>query len=1124
MLGTALADRKKYLYRPLIDTSLKHPERIYKVIVPEQATLQVQKELVCLHPGHTLTNIDVLSFDRFAFRIIEELNISLPAILDDTGKAMILRKTAEGQKDKLEVYSANLNRSGFIGELKSQLSEFLQYGIKREQLEEVANSLQSSALLKQKLKDLSVLYAQFEQDLEGAYITTEELLPTLCQLIPKSEMIQKTYFVLEGFTGFTPVQFELLYLMLKYSKGILACVTIGAGENIHEQVAEHDLFYMSHNMVRQLEELAKKSAVKIEADIWMKENSELPEELFHLERNLFRYPSYSYHSKTNVINSICGANPAEEIEAVLRQIQFLLKEKGFRYRDIAIVTGDLESYGEIAKHCFERADVPLFLDRNKDLTSNPLIELIQSVLEAIDKNFSYDTIFRYLRNCLSGISRDDVDVLENYCLALGVRGRSKWKKQWNYVYENLTEEELEQINKLREKVWNPLENLDKEMRKKRGTVLEKTEALYYFLKQLGVEEQIQVMANTFEEEKEFLLQREYEQVYGKVIALFDQLVQLMGQDEITLDDYRDILKSGFENLQVGLIPPSVDRLIMGDLQRTRLSDVKALFVVGVNEGIVPKTGEKGGLLSELDREQLQRLKIELSPTSKQEGFFQKYYLYLMLTKPTHYLCLSWSRSTTDGKQARPSYLIHMMKKMFPLMTQQEGQPRGLEGVISPKLAIPFLIQGLREGKEQPQNSWWRELYGWYLRHGFEEKLEHLADAMFLSYQGETLNKRVARELVGTVPLNSVTRLERFAACQYAYFLAYGLGLRSRKEYELAAMDYGTIFHSALDLYFKKMSQNGTNLKTTAEEKRKEWVKQSIQEITENYNNTIMQSSARNAYLKERMEQMLDTTVWALTEQMNRGDFEMAGSEVVFSEKDNLPSMELTLADGMKMTLQGKIDRLDISEEDKNLLVKIIDYKTGNSTLDMTKFYYGLQLQLLVYMAAAMEMEQKKNPEKSVIPAGFYYYNIKNPLVEQPDSGNLEDVASEILDSLKLTGLTNASPGVIQKLDHSMEGKSKVIDKLGSRNPEVAEEADIKHMCKYALDKATEIGSDLVQGEINALPYEYKNNRPCKYCEFCGVCGFDSSIEGYRYRRLKTFTPDELWDVLNKRYEEEGGDK
>lgn len=1120
MVGTALADRRNGLYLPLIQASQKHPDRNYRVIVPEQATLQVQKELVCLHPGHVLTNIDVLSFDRLAFRIIEELHISLPAILDDTGKAMILRKSAEMQKTSLEVYSANLNRSGFIGELKSQLSEFLQYNIGSEQLSRVAEEMPSSALLKQKLQDLAVLYRQFEQDLEGAYITTEELLPTLCQLIPQSNMIAKCEFVLDGFTGFTPVQFKLLELLLQYSPNVTVTMIMGNDRKNGQPMSEHELFYMSYHMAQKLQEMAKKAGVLVKPHHFMKEKEHLPKEIYHLERNLFRYPSHPYMSPTDVIATICAANPMQEMEAVLRQIQILLKEKGYRYRDIAIVTGDLESYGEIAKHCFARADVPLFVDQNKGLMGNPLTDLIQSVLEVVRKQFSYDTMFRYLRNCLSGMKREDVDTLENYCLALGIRRRSKWKKEWTFRYDTMDEKELEQINGLRKKVWDTLEELDAVLRNKNSTVREKTQILYQFLQKSNVEEQLKHMADGFEQEKEFLLQREYEQVFEAVVNLLDQLVQLMGEERITLDDYCDILKSGFENLQVGLIPPSVDRLILGDLQRTRLGEIKALFVVGVNDGVVPKTANKGGLLSELDREQLQQMKLELSPTQRQEGFFQKYYLYLMITKPSEYLCLSWSRNTSDGKQMRPSYFIHLMKTLFPHAREWDAEAHGIEGVISPKLAIPYLIEGWREGMKENKEIWWQELYRWYLRHGWRAQLEKLADAMFLSYQEESLTSRLARELVGTVALNSVTRLERFAACQYAHFLAYGLGLRSRKEYELAAMDYGSIFHSALDTYFRKMSENGKTLRSMNEEERKQWVGESIREVTENYNNTIMQSSAHNAYLGERMEQMLDRTVWALGEQMKCGEFETVGSEITFSAKDHLSGMELELADGLKMQLQGKIDRLDISEQEQELLVKIIDYKTGTSSLDMTKFYYGLQLQLLVYLAAAMEMEQKQHPDKEIIPAGVYYYNIKDPVVEQPKSGEVQDIEDERLEALKLKGLTNANPSVIQKLDSTMAEKSKVIDKLGGRNQDIADETDIRHMCRYALDKAREIGTDLVRGNIHVDPYEYKGKRPCAYCEFRGVCGFDSAVQGYHYRRLKNFTPDELWDVLKERYEEE----
>lgn len=1132
IFGSSISRKSEVIFREALQEAEQNTEQLWQIVVPEQSTLVVQKQVLELTRNLGLMQVDVVSFNRLAYRVMEDVSQHTKGILDDTGKSMLLRKIAGEVADSLELFGGNLSRRGFIGQLKSMLSEFLQYGIESKQLEGVIEQLEDQPLLQHKIRDLGKIYQTFRNRMKGDVITAEELLPQLCQWVPDSEYVKHSVFILDGFTGFTPVQYQLLELLMVHGKDVKVILNMDTRENPYKITGMQELFYMSKQVVSKLSALADKLQVKIKPAVMIEECRPVAASLAELEHRLFRYPLKPYGEKADAIHLHQAKNPEEEVRYVLMQVLSCIRQ-GYRYRELAVICSDMNVYAPVIEKWFGRAELPMFLDRKKTLMDNPLVELIRSALEVVEKNYAYESVFALLRNSLIPLNRYEVDCLENYVKALGIHGR-KWHQLWERTYRGMPKdstEELVVLNVLRQQVLDWLEPLAQVFVKKHN-VKEVTRVLYQFLSALTVQEQLADKAAWFEEQGELLFANEYRQCFDKVLGLLEQFTLLMGEDILPLTAYQEVLEVGFENLQVGLIPPAIDRLVIGDLMRTRLDGVKVLFMLGCNDSLIPAAGEKHGLLSDLDRELLKKVDIELAPTGREDGFSEKYYLYLTMTKPSDHLYLLWSGVSGEGKAMRPCYLVGQLQKLFPkaLQTGQDSLSP-TERIWQPEESLEVLIEGMRNYQKGSQETWWRDLYSWYRRHeGYENRLEHALAGLFAAYRQEHLSPEVSARIFGVRPLNSVTRLEAFSACAYAHFLTYGLGLAERQEYELDAMDYGNIFHESIETFFQILKAHDTDWESISEEERLQYVQESVGKVTEDYGNTILKSSARYRYLVGRLERMTEKTIWALTRQLQAGSFQPEGSEVDFSAETNTPGMALAVNPGITMKLHGRIDRMDLAHTEDSVYVKIIDYKSGATVFDLTKLYYGLQLQLILYLSAALELTQKANPDKKAIPAGVYYYNIKNPVVEKPQTGQSPEdllfaVEQSVLEELRMNGLSNASPEVLQLIDHTEAKKSAVIKNLtrdASGSPAgtslVAAGEEMEQLCRYSKKKATTLCREMLSGEIPVNPYSYKDQTGCDYCSYKGICGFDTGVPGYRYRKLQPLTSEEVLTLIQEQEE------
>lgn len=1121
--GGAGAGKTEYIYKKIIDESLREPERQFFVIVPEQATMQAQKDIIRLHPHHGTMNIDMASFQRLAYRIFGELSIPQPEVLDDTGKTMVLRKLAGERKKELAAFSSHLNQAGFIGEVKSMLSEFYQYGVTPEILKEQTGKEGMSRILVRKLEDMHVIYEAFRSFTKERYITMEEVLDVLCTVVGRSELLRDSVVVLDGYTGFTPVQYRLIGLLLKICKDVYVTVTAADGF-LDGPGNEADLFDMSRKMAGKLKTLAEENGVDVCEDMKLCERP-LPRflrnpSLDYLERTMFRYPYQPFEEEPRGIQLVQAENPADEIDFVVNRIHQLVKRENYRYREIAVVCGNLPGYAKEILHQFEENEIPFFLDEKRDVSGNPFIRLMKAALEVVRKGFDYESMFQYLRTGLVTDEIEKVDRLETYVRAMGIRGFAKWSESWERTFEGGGRLNLVELNAFRSEILAPLVIFKELLAQQTCTVARTTAALVQLLETLGIERKLADRAKWFKENGMEKEAREYGEIYGLVMELFERLHDLLGEEVISRREYLEILNAGFAELKVGMIPAGADRVVAGDLKRTRLSGIRALFFVGVNEGVVPADTSKGGILTEQERETLKRNSLELAPTAREEGFMQRFYLYLAMTKPSDLLTISWTALSAEGKTMRPSGIISQIQKRFPLLNVKAAAEEK-EGTISFRAAGKAVIAWLQDPDNMDKNPQFMELYRYLAKNGNKaDEMKRLAEACAYSYEESGIGREAARELYGRILNGSVTRMEGYAACAYAHFLSHGLELKKRREYELDLSDMGNLFHRSIDLFFNEVRERGLDFRTIEEKERRKLVKTIVGRVAYEYRNTIMKSSARNSYLEKKVEWITDRTIRALIYQIQKGDFEPEEFEVDVTTR-------IPLRGGEALNLRGRIDRLDTFEDEDHVYVKIMDYKSGSTSFDLALLYHGLQLQLVVYMDAALQLEHHKKPGKEAIPAGIFYYHIDDPVVERPEAEGEAAVEADILKKLRMNGLVNSSLDVIGHLDREIVKESDVIPValkdgyIVDSKSSVAGGDRFKKLSGFVNNSLKVMGEEILDGNTAVNPYKQGQRTACDYCPYHSICGFDLKTQGFGFRKFKSMKAEQIWNEIEKT-ESEGG--
>lgn len=1143
-VGSSGTGKTTELYEMVIRQSQENPDKNYLVIVPEQFTLQTQKELVIRHPNKGIMNIDVLSFLRLAFRVFEELGTAPGLVLEDMGKSLIVKKLLMEHKTELQYFAANITRQGFAEEMKSVLSELLQYGIGEEELEEMLSAAEDSTIpaLNRKLHDVALIYRAFREFLAERFVTTEGIFELLAEKIENSEIVRGAVVVLDGFTGFTPSQYPLLRALLRHAEQVYVSVTMDredAGRVIrNEEYGKHRLFYTGYKTMETLRKLAVEAGCDVEEERLLPEcEDRLPYRFFHapalahLEKQLFRYPNKQFAEvPKEVILWNCSA-PKDEVLATVCEIKRLV-QAGLRYKDIAVVTGDIAGYADLLMRYFDEAGIPGFEDCKRGILSNPLIEMLRSLLDLSEGNFSYDQVFRWIKNPFSGIRDEECDLLENYVLAYGIRGKAMWEKQWNRLPEKLRrkasedpavqaavekeiakqKEKLERINGVRARVMDTLNPLLMVLRSKDATAGERIRALRSYLADNRIEEKLEQMTQTLSEGETTRLNRmlvkEYEQVFRQTDDIFARVEELLFEEQLSEKEFREILETGFSEAEVGVVPPGRDQVVVGDIERTRLQDIKVLFFLGVNEGIIPISSNNGGILSDSDREFFQERSIELAPTAREKIYTAEYYLYLNMTKPSRTLYVSYANKDAEGKELRASYLIGKLKGLYPKLTAYNpAHCKDCFTILGADRGRSSLVAAMREYREGDGEFDDVELLR--VMADAEVNIEEIAERVFFRPAGQKLEAEQVQRLYGDELRGSVTRLERYAQCALSFFLEYGMKLEEREVYRLSMPELGSMFHEALELFSKKLKEDKKQWAVLTDEEQLYYTEEATKRAVAAYRSEKLQEEdKRTEYMIERVKQTVLRTVSTIREQLKNTSFTPERFEADFSYQ----------APGL--SFNGKIDRVDLYEDAENCYVKIMDYKSGNMKLDLNKLNHGLQMQLGLYLDAVITELKKEKPEKNIIPAAMLYYHIFNPIVERSGASD-----TEIMKELRPTGLINKEKTVLKHLDSELlpdttsavDVYSDAAGLRGSVNAKylpvrtkkegdlyesetLVEQAYFDAMRQHLKDKVNSYKDEIRDGNAGANPYRYRDEYACEYCKFKTVCSF-GSLSGKEERKL-----------------------
>ncbi|MCQ2537485.1 MAG: PD-(D/E)XK nuclease family protein [Lachnospiraceae bacterium] len=1099
ILGTVGSGKTTFLYDQVIRMAGDNPATTYYFIVPEQFSIKTQYDLVTRHPDGGILNIDVTSLARLADKAFNVLHGEKPEFLPEIGKSMIIKKVLSDSKDNLKLYARNAGRAGFVEQAKALISELLQYNVSEEELYNMASDMDESPL-KHKLEDAYTLYSGFTSHLGKNVHTAEGLYDAFAEVAERSGILKNSVIILDGFTGFTPSQYELLRCFMRQCEEVFISFTADETALSGIELKDFDLFRISQQSIQKVMQLADEVGCDIRENIVTSyDNPDRKKSLKALEKSLFRYN----RKKTDADDSIHiygAADSMEEVVYAASEIERLIRTGHYRYKDIGVVVSDMDVYGEPLGKELDRIKAKYFLDRKKSLGENECSALIALILKIMEKGADTDLFVSFAKSSLSGISHEEACILENYCLAFGIKG-SRFKRKFEKDYEKQYGASVLKAcdaEPVREKIMKTLSPL---LACKESTAGALTEKIMDLFGRLNLEKKLEERALQMEESGDRLRKKEYLKVYESVMDILSQLNEYLGGEVMSVREYREVLTAGLAEARVGLVPEGSEQIVIGDIERTRLKDIKVLFLLGANDGKLPKAAAANGILSEYDKEELIKIGMELSPGMLRKVGRDRFYTYLALAKPTEQLYISYCLVGDDNTEYKPSQVLNRIVGLYNNLSILKASD------------LPETTRLLRNdlGRKEQLS---------------EKRTENVKAMETAEPKIEKLSEQTAEALYGEKISGSISCLETYAKCPFRFFLNYGLRLSVRDEFMLENSDFGNVAHEALENYGRILQEQGFNWFSISDEDRSRIITECAGQAIESYNNGIFASSGKNQVVSARVAELLTITVEQLTQHLAGSDFEPFTFEHSFRVENE------------DFTLKGKIDRIDVCRKEGVESVKVIDYKSSAHTFDITKLYYGLSLQLPVYMQQAQKIEELKGMR----PAAMLYNHILNPIVNAPDpmleeESKEDKIRAEIAKEFKATGVVNKDFEIIKSLDHSFvdaagtlkESVSSEKIPVGTKKggdftagSKVISDEDFGLLCTMAEAKMKNQVKAIKKGSCGITPVaEGGAITGCGYCDYKSVCGFDVH-NGGKARALRKYSPEDIWIKLKGTQEEQNG--
>lgn len=1179
IFGRAGTGKSTYCLDQIVEESKRDPLGTPLILlVPEQATHQMEMRLAKTPELGGILRAQVLSFRRLGWRIFSETGGGQKTILGDMGKRMLLRRLLLQYKPQLQIFARSATRPGMADLLAQMIREFKIYRIAPEDLRSIQDS---NSIFTQKLQELALLYDEFNHALGSNILDPDDELEIVARKIPFSPSLQNSTVWIDGFKGFTPQELYVVEYILRTAQDVILTLPLdpafirrqGSLSFLSEEGTfkpGEEFFAGPWRTYQSLIQIARETVTPILDPIFLEKAHRFRNpELSFLEKHYFTYPTLSYPQKGEEvaeegfkgIHLFSAVNRREEVHGVARELRRLAREEGLRWSNMAVVTRDLTAYQETIQHVFNDYDLPFFLDNKRPILHHPLLEFLISVIEVAQKNWAYEPLFRALKTGFFSLAQDSLDRLENYCLAYGIRGEA-WTsgKEWNYQSrwqagdqkaKLQAEKEHEiRINATRQTVlfslqpfveavtaFEPLPSDDS----KRISVRSVTEALYNLLVQLNVPDSLEHWATQARDSGNLAEARLQEQIWDAVIEVLDEMITGLGEESLELQDYALILSSGLENLKLGLIPPGIDHILVGSLDRSRNPEIRILFLLGANEGILPARPVSEGVLDSEERAHLEQLGLTLAPKGKAQLYEEQFFIYTGLTQARDQLYVSYPLTDEEGKGLTVSPVVTRIRTLFPELHEQYlgNSHDELELLSHPQPLLPtYATQLLQLRQHKALSPMWQAVQVWYNNASeYHWQVKLLEAGVSAENHEEKLPKPLARRLYGKRLLASVSRLEEFARCPFAHYSKYGLKLKERPIYQLASPDMGQFFHAVLRDFGEKVRQE--NLDWGAMSKEDSWniVSELAETIAPRLQNEILLSNARYRYLKHKLKRTVHHAVRVLGEHAQKGSFVPIQLEVSFGPGKTIPGIEVPLQEGNSLLLRGQIDRVDAAVLGGNVYLRILDYKSRQKHVSLDHIYYGLDLQLLAYLDAALqgaevlletlpsEQLESSNPQSlemlPVSPAGFLYFPVIEPQLDSKTLLSTEEVEAKRITAVKVKGFLLANRQVLEAMDQTLStGQSDLLGIKLTQKMEFRKNANVltndqfsllrEHLHTYLQNS----GEEILSGNISISPYRQGKENACQYCEFKPVCHFDSFLPENQYRDLRALKEPEVWDLID----------
>ena len=1098
-----------------IKRNIDNKEKVY-IITPEQYSFTAEKKLLEKLNSKSSLQAEVLTFARMAYRVKQEVGGVTKQSLSKAGRAMLIYDILEKEKNNLTFLGKSKQNIELV---ETQLTELKKHSISVEMLSKTIENIESR-YLKEKLKDIKKIYEKHENRLEGKYIEENDKLDILAYQLDNTDLFKDVIFYIDEFTGFTKQEYNIIKKLLKKAKQVNITITtddLDMGSNI-----EQDLFYSNKQTADKLLYLARSQEVECEKTVFLNKTYRFKnDELKHLEENIQKIPYRIYDKEVKNLSIFLAKNPYSEVEEVAKQIVKLVKNQSYRYKDIVVMTKQIDIYASLCKAIFNFYNIPVFLDEKKELSQNEFAKYLLALLEIYSTNWSYEAVIEYMKIGYLDITKEEIYEFENYTRKWGIKGSKWYRNDWDF--KNQTEEEQEKAKRMeliRDKVINPLLSL-KENLKGSKKVEQINKELYTFFIENQIKEKIEQKQKMLEEQGKVELAKEQELAWNIIIQTLEEVNNLFGEDSISFEKYRELLKTGLTQVGLGKIPQTQDQVIVGNMDRTKSNTVKAIFVLGVNDGIFPTVQKEEGFLNDEDRKNLKTEGIELAKGTLENLYEDNLNIYKSLTIAEEKIFFSYCSSNSEGAALRPSTYITKLKKIFPNIKEKSDLISNSFSIINENNAFDELIQNLRKQKdgEDIDDTSYILLEYFESKEEWKEKLENAKRALYYNNEVENITKENIDKLYGNTLVTSISKLEQYRSCPFSYYLKYGLKLKEVEEYKMQSIDTGNFMHEVIDTFFSIIREEELEIKELEDEQIKNIIEKIIDEKLGLCKYYIFTSSDRFKILTNKLKRVVMQSIKYIIEELRNSDFKVFANELEFKKGKQYKPITISLDDGKKVEITGKIDRVDLAKTSEGKYIRIIDYKSSVKSIDLNQVVAGLQIQLLTYLDAACKIEE-------VMPAGVLYYSLIDPILKTDKKLSKEEIEEEIKKKFKMNGLILADVNVIKMMDKTLEsGASKVIpaylDKEGnisqSKSNAITKE-QFEDLRKYTNRIIKQISKEILSGNIKIEPYYEKKNQktPCEYCEYKEICNFkESGCNNYRY-----IGNDKKEDILRKIREEE----